>query len=342
MSVFVLRVPTGELSQALPAADVRAERSPPQEYPVVPDCTDASVPASSHAAAAGSAADAGRLTLYLHKAVLTQCRYFAARLSGRWQQQDSTGDSSASAADTASTTTYSTTTSTATEEDGQQQQQHPQHPQQQHLSMAMSPAHTPDAYATTLELLYTRDFLPATSDVQSALSILPVAAELLFDDCIGACVDFLESVPWTRREEAQIVDVVSCLQLEQSAHLLARLRPVQEHAVSDMLDGLVYLATHSLQNVASVKAFVAKVLSTYASREAVRSVLDKAFSSSLKTVQDAIEEWSSPNVRGRHDEIEALQRQNLRTADTYSRHLLWLVERMVELKVASNAVRFQG
>ena len=67
-------------------------------------------------------------------------------------------------------------------------------------------------------------------------------------------------------------------------------------------------------------------------------MLDNAFANSLKIVKDSVEEYSSPNVRGRHDEIEALQRMSLHTASVNGKHLLWLVERMIELKVADNAV----
>lgn len=113
---------------------------------------------------------------------------------------------------------------------------------------------------------------------------------------------------------------------------------VKETAVVDMFNGLVYAATHSHQNGAVVKAFVAQLLSGHASRDTVRQVLDKAFAHSLKTVKDSVEEYASPNVRGHHDEIEALQRQNLHTAVVNGRHLLWIVERMIELRVAESAV----
>lgn len=119
---------------------------------------------------------------------------------------------------------------------------------------------------------------------------------------------------------------------------LTLLLAVKETAVVDMFNGLVYAATHRHQNGATVKAFVGQLLSGLASRDTVRQVLDQAFSESLNTVKDSIEEYASPNVRGHHDEIEALQRQNLHTAVVSGRHLLWIVERMIELRVAETAV----
>jgi hypothetical protein len=52
-----------------------------------------------------------------------------------------------------------------------------------------------------------------------------------------------------------------------------------------------------------------------------------------------MEDYTSPGVRGDHNETEAIQRLNLHTAMTNGRHLLWLVERMIELRVADAAVK---
>ncbi|KAI3969873.1 hypothetical protein MKX01_038341, partial [Papaver californicum] len=52
-----------------------------------------------------------------------------------------------------------------------------------------------------------------------------------------------------------------------------------------------------------------------------------------------VDEFSSPNFRGDHNETEAIQRLNLHTALTNGKYLLWLVERMIELKVADLAVK---
>lgn len=245
----------------------------------------------------------------VHAQVLTQCRYFDALLSDRWQDR----------------------AQSSTQEERERSRPI-------HINLCVVPGRYPSSYRATLKLLYTQDFSGTIYNVESALSILPVAAELLYDQCISFCLRFLEAVSWTREEERQILQIVSCLQLEESSSLLARLSPVNETAVVDMFNGLVYAATHSHQNGAVVKAFVAQLLSGHASRDTVRQVLDKAFAHSLKTVKDSVEEYASPNVRGHHDEIEALQRQNLHTAVVNGRHLLWIVERMIELRVAESAV----
>lgn len=245
----------------------------------------------------------------VHVHVLKQCRYFDALFSDRWQDQPRTST-----------------------QEGRRASKFI------HINLSVASGRSVSSYIATLKLMYTHDFDGTICDVESALSILPVAAELLYDHCISVCVRFLEAVAWSREEERQIVHLVSYLQLEESSALLARLSPVKETAVVDMFNGLVYAATHNHQNGASVKAFVAQFLSGHASRDTLRQVLDKAFALSLKTVKDSVEEYASPNVRGRHDEIEALQRQNLHTAVVKGKHLFWIVERMIELKVAETAV----
>lgn len=243
--------------------------------------------------------------VYLHSNVLKECRYFAALLSERWQ----------------------------TSLDNKMEK-----PIQINLSVPDS--RTMETYYILLQLFYSKDFSGIIKDVPSATALLPIASELLYDDCISYCVRFLEAVPWTEEEEREVVKLVPFLQQGEAAELLARISPVKGSALEDMLNGLIFTATHSHLNGATVKAFVAKLLRDYSSRDAVRLVLDNAFATSLKSVKDSLEEFSSPNLRGGdHDEIEAMQRMNLHTAVVNGRHLLWLIERMIELKVADTAVK---
>ncbi|KAF2305918.1 hypothetical protein GH714_008867 [Hevea brasiliensis] len=92
-------------------------------------------------------------------------------------------------------------------------------------------------------------------------------------------------------------------------------------------------------HMAFVKAFVAKLLRDFSSRESARRGLERAFEASLKIVKDSLEEYSSPDFRGDHNETEAIQRLSLHRALTNGKHLLWLVERMIELRVADCAVK---
>ncbi|GLJ47954.1 hypothetical protein SUGI_1012560 [Cryptomeria japonica] len=61
------------------------------------------------------------------------------------------------------------------------------------------------------------------SNVEECLAILSVASELLVDDCINKCMQYLEAVRWTAEQKTQMREVLSSLGLEASADLAARL-----------------------------------------------------------------------------------------------------------------------
>ncbi|KAL6494827.1 hypothetical protein OROGR_031627 [Orobanche gracilis] len=251
------------------------------------------------------------IQIYLHSRVLCRSKYFSALLSDRWQQLNvpSSGNS--------------------------------ENASKIHRFTLTSPAN-PDSISnrlTVLQLLYSDDLLSSIDTVSTALNLLPIALELLFEDCIKACVTFLEAVPWSEDEEDKIMNLVPFLNNEESQELLSRVSPAKCGSSEEMLHGLVLSAIHNHPNMAFAKAFVAKLLRDFTSRESARKVLDKAFEKSLKVVKQSLEEYSSPDFRGDHNETEAIQRLNLHTAMTNGKHLLWLLERMTELKVADAAVR---
>lgn len=190
-----------------------------------------------------------------------------------------------------------------------------------------------------LNLLYTDDFTSTIDSASAALAILPVALELLFEDCVKACVHFLESVPWTEEEEARVLNVIPLLREEESRELVARVLPLDTDVSEEMLYSLILTANHNHQNMAFPKAFVANLLRDFSSKDSAKRVLDRAFEMSLNLMKEAMEAYSSPDFRGELYETEAMQRVNLQTAMSNGKQLLWLVERMIELRVADTAVK---
>ncbi|CAK8576516.1 unnamed protein product [Lathyrus sativus] len=268
-----------------------------------------SPPESSPSVDSASISD---LHVYLHSDILRRSKYFSALLSDRWIGNI-----------------------------------HPQSPSQEqtnherfrlNLGVPPSPGSIQN-HLTVLELLYTNDFPNAVESVSAALDILPVALELLFEDCVRWCVSYLEAVPWTEEEEHGVVNLIPYLSEEESKELVARVSPVGENACEEMLQGLISSAINNYGNTAFVKAFVGKILRDVSSRETAKRVLEEAFRKSLKTVKQSLEDYSSPVFRGDHNETEAIQRLNLHKASTIGKQLLWLVERMIELRVADAAVR---
>ncbi|BBH09408.1 hypothetical protein Prudu_021895 [Prunus dulcis] len=194
-----------------------------------------------------------------------------------------------------------------------------------------------DTRIALLELLYNSDLASAITTVSAALDLLPVASELIFEDCVRFCLRFLEAVPWTQDEETRVLALIPHLSEDEAKDLMARVSGAPDSS-EEMLYGLILAVTHN-QSMAFVKAFVAKLLREFGSRELVERVMDRAFQTTFKVVKEAMEEYTSPGVRGNHDETEAIQRINLHTAMTNGKHLLWLVERMIELQVAESAVK---
>ncbi|KAF5951648.1 hypothetical protein HYC85_009592 [Camellia sinensis] len=265
-------------------------------------------PFDSDDSAVGSV-DQAEFQVYLHSDVLRRSKYFAALLSDRWKRESGDMDPESSRKIYRFNLGVAATTGSI------------------------------DNHLTVLQLLYTNDFSTVIDCVSTALLILPVALELLFEDCVRSCVRFLEAVPWTEEEEKMILSFVPFLRDEESKELLARVSPAKNDSSVEMLHGLILTAIHNHPNMAFAKAFVAKLLRDFSSRESARRVLDLAFETSLKIVKESLEEYSSPAFRGDHNETEAIQRLNLHTAMTNGRHLLWLIERMIELRVADNAVK---
>jgi hypothetical protein len=76
-----------------------------------------------------------------------------------------------------------------------------------------------------IRLLYAANPVKDTTfnDVQDAVGILQVAAEILFHDCVGACMRYLEAVRWSAEDESAIRSRVASLQLQVSPELAFRL-----------------------------------------------------------------------------------------------------------------------
>lgn len=250
--------------------------------------------------------------IYLHSEVLRRSTYFSALLSDRWQNPNLINVNESSGASNGFLSL--------------------------HFGVSATRPNSISNHVAVLKLLYAEDFSSFIDNVTTALDLLAVALELLFEDLVKACVRFIEAVPWTDEEEKRVIETIPLLREEESRELLARVTS-QEDSCEDMLHGLIIVAIHSHPNMALVKAFVAKLLRDFSSKESARRVLEKAFEETLKIVKESLEEYSSPDFRGDHNETEAIQRLNLHTAMTNGRHLLWLVERMVELRVADNAVK---
>ncbi len=130
--------------------------------------------------------------LLLHSRALRKSEFFEARLSERWASASSSSSESGQCS--------------------------------KPLEITLDKCVDTGAYVRCIQLLYADCVKHTTfSDVQDALRILQVAAELLFHDCVGACMRYLESVPWSAENESAIRSCVAALHLQVSPDLAARL-----------------------------------------------------------------------------------------------------------------------
>ncbi|KAF9620374.1 hypothetical protein IFM89_011109 [Coptis chinensis] len=247
--------------------------------------------------------------LFLHSDILCRSQYFSALLSDRWQNNNNNNNHPSSS------TLFN------------------------HVLKIPSSIGTTDIHLTVIQLLYTDDYMATIDSAATALSILPIALELLFEDCVRACVKFLESVPWNEEEENRVLSIIPLLREEECKELAARVLPSDNDLSEEMLYNLVLSAINNQQNIASAKLFLSKLLREFSDKDSVRRVLERAFGMSLGVMKESMEAYSSPDFRRENYELEAGQRVNLHKAMTSGRQLVWLIERMIELKVAGSAVK---
>ncbi|GAB2222539.1 hypothetical protein Droror1_Dr00016657 [Drosera rotundifolia] len=245
--------------------------------------------------------------VHVHSEKLLRAKYFDALLSDRWNGE---GDSYPAAAEK---------------------------PMRLNLGVGTSVG-SMRTHLMAVRLLYADDFSGTINCPMVAILLLPVALKLLFEDCIKHCVRFLEAVPWSEEEEQRVLSLIPLLGKNEADMLLARVSPRKLDSCEDMLHGLIMTAIHNHPNIAAVKPFVSRLMRDFSSTDSARRVLEKAFLKCLKDVKQALEEYSSPDLRGNQNETEAIQRLNLHGCLSNGKQLVWLVERMVELRVAELAV----
>lgn len=206
-----------------------------------------------------------------------------------------------------------------------------------HLSLTV-PSLSLQPHLVVLELLYTDDFAHTISAVSTALDLLPVASEVLFEECISFCVAFIESVPWNEEEERRVLEVVPRLHLKETKELLARVSYVKEGFLDEMVEGLVDSTAVNNPNEDFLKAFVAEMLRDSSHRDSAKRVLVKAFELSLTAVKKSLENY----VEVVEDRDYIVQNFTLERAMTNGIRLVWLLEGMIQLRVADNAVKEWG
>ncbi|GLJ47972.1 hypothetical protein SUGI_1012990 [Cryptomeria japonica] len=87
--------------------------------------------------------------------------------------------------------------------------------------LSVTTYHNFDEYLKCLELMYCDHVY--FFNVEECLAILTIASDLLANDLINKCMQYLQGVHWSAAQETRIGDVISCLGLKPSPDLAARL-----------------------------------------------------------------------------------------------------------------------
>jgi len=98
-------------------------------------------------------------------------------------------------------------------------------PGKQPIEIKITSPHYAEMHIKCIRLMYSSQKCNrfCFSSVDEALAILPVASELMFHDCMDACMRYLDTVKWTREQEAKLRALLSSLQIKPLPDLAARL-----------------------------------------------------------------------------------------------------------------------
>ncbi|KAG6542131.1 hypothetical protein Mapa_016483 [Marchantia paleacea] len=255
-------------------------------------------------------------TLYVHSKALRRSEFFEARLSERWSSGAEAGCSGSS-------------NSSKFGNGGGV------------VELTLDKCKDPQTYVRCIQLLYVPDRVKHTCfvDVQDALNILEVAAELLFHDCVAACMRYLESVPWTAGQESSIRACVSSLHLLPSEDLQARLcspESVPDVKPVDIMQGVLGELLTLVTNGATSKA-----------REITERVLLANVQPATSTAFATVNEVAL--FRELQGNLEILKVQLRKFANFFSWNghqvsiacsaLRWLLDELFTLQIADEAVR---
>ncbi|KAH9562513.1 hypothetical protein CY35_05G075300 [Sphagnum magellanicum] len=239
--------------------------------------------------------------LLLHSYALRQSEFFEARLSERWASEGGAKP----------------------------------------LEITLDKCGDANTYVRCIQLLYVPDRVKHNSfaNVQDALGILEVAAELLFHNCVSACMRYLEAVPWTAENEAAVKACVSNLHLQASPDLAARMRIFDSYSISRPVDVMKDVLGELLSLVTNGAPSKARDITERVLLANVQPCSSSAFA--------AVNEVSLFNVL--HGNLEQLKIQLRKFVNFFSWNahqvtiacsaLRWLFDELFALQIADVAVQ---
>ncbi len=250
--------------------------------------------------------DAAVATLHVHSTYLRRCQYFDACLAERWSKNDLPP-----------------------------------------LDLTLEARSNPRAYTRCMQLLYAQQVSPASfENVAHAIEVLPVAAQLVFQDCVDTCMRYLALMPWSAVDLDAIRCAVSTFQIAPSPDLAARLGTFGNLARDSSLDALKKvletLLLKSMQLNQQDQMIETKVLENRAAFERLLKVSMRgpAVSKSVATVVKAV--MYDALQRAVDDFRQHCRIPHLYKDEEFSvagKGLFWLLNSLVDFGIAELAAR---
>lgn len=162
----------------------------------------------------------------------------------------------------------------------------------------------PESYIKCIQLMYSYDTEERFNfcNVDEALTILPVASEVMFRDCMESCMRYLAAVRWSREQEAKLRVLLSSLNINALPDLAARLGMKQsksdcEHIkmVTESLQELLQMGYHRVELRGTVEKHIFdyfKLNTLPAIKDACRHDILNRFKADVKAIKSKSDERS--------------------------------------------------
>lgn len=199
-----------------------------------------------------------------------------------------------------------------------------------------------EIYVETVGLMYCKEVKHRLikQSVPRVLRILKVAKVLCFHECMQACIEYLEAVPWVGEEEENVVSSIRHLQINNSGvnSLLRRVSNEVPNPPNDTLARILELVLKSNEDKGrrETKSLVLKLLKENSlwisgSNDICTQTLYNSCHTCLASLLELFKQASEPDFKEKSLEVkDPVTRQIALEAD----NLLWLVEILIDRHVA--------
>lgn len=215
------------------------------------------------------------------------------------------------------------------------------------LDLTLEARCNPRSYTRCMQLLYGPEVsLSSFENVAHAVEVLPVAAQLIFQECVDTCMRYLAVMPWSDSDLSSIRSAVFAFQIAPTPDLAARLGTfgslVRDSSLQALKRVLQTLLLKSMQHDQQDQMLETKVLENRSAFERLLKVsmrgptVSKSVAVIVKAVmydglQRAVEDFRQ------HCRIPHLYKDE--EFSIAGKGLFWLLNSLVDFGIAEDAAR---